>query len=284
MTHSTFAQPLPDALKPMMSAGFRLESEGAKPFELVQPVPAGALSASAGDIARFMIAHLQNGRFEDKQILKPETAELMHSRQFGLDPQMNGMALGFYEESGNGHRIIGHGGDTMYFHSDLHLIPDANLGFFVSYNSEGRNDISPRAPLATIFGSLLSSADAGIPHVPTAVQDAKAASGSYISSRRSQTNVLRILSWFEVDQARPGPEGTVIVDSRKGLNGKPRRWYDTGSQLYQDRDGKRHIAFRADGAGRMQMLTDFPAAVMQRVSWYQSKKFNYAVLGGCCWC
>ena len=281
MTHSTFAQPLPDALKPMMSAGFRLESEGAKPFELVQPVPAGALSSSAGDIARFMIAHLQNGRFEDKQILKPETAQLMHSRQFGLDPQMNGMALGFYEESGNGHRIIGHGGDTMYFHSDLHLIPDANLGFFVSYNSEGRNDISPRGPLWQQFlDRYYPVPSVEIPHVATAVQDARAASGSYISSRRSQTNVLKILSWFDVDQARPGPEGTVIVDSRKGLNGKPRRWYDTGSQLYQDRDGKRHIAFRADGAGRMQMLTDFPAAVMQRVPWYQSKKFNYALLGG----
>ena len=245
MTHSTFAQPLPDALKPMMSAGFRLESEGAKPFELVQPVPAGALSASAGDIARFMIAHLQNGRFEDKQILKPETAQLMHSRQFGLDPQMNGMALGFYEESGNGHRIIGHGGDTMYFHSDLHLIPDANLGFFVSYNSEGRNDISPRGPLWQQFlDRYYPVPPVEIPHVATAVQDAKAASGSYISSRRSQTNVLRILSWLGVDQARPGPDGTVIVDSRKGLNGKPRRWYDTGSQLYQDRDGKRHIAFQ----------------------------------------
>ncbi len=72
----------------------------------------------------------------------------------------------------------------------------------------------------------------------------------------------------------------MIVDSRKGLNGKPRRWYDTGSLLYQDRDGKRHIAFRTDGAGRMQMLTDFPAVVMQRVPWYQSKKFNYGILGG----
>src|SRR6266705_3626880 len=30
---------------------------------------------------------------------------------------MNGMALGFYEETTNGHRIIGHAGDTQYLHS-----------------------------------------------------------------------------------------------------------------------------------------------------------------------
>lgn len=281
MTHSSFAQPLPDALKTMMSAGFRLESDGAKPFEFVQPAPAGALSASAGDIARFMIAHLQDGRFEDKQILKPETAQLMHSRQFGLDPQMNGMALGFYEESQNGHRIIGHGGDTVYFHSDLHLILDANVGLFVSYNSEGRSDTPPRDPLWQQFlDRYFPVPTPPLPHVPTAVQDARSASGSYISSRRSQTNILRILTWLGVDEAKPGPDGTVIVDSRKGLNGKPRRWYDTGSLLYQDRDGKRHIAFRQDSSGRMQLLTDFPAAVGQRVPWYQSKKFNYGLLGG----
>jgi hypothetical protein len=279
MTHSTFLQPLPEPLKPLMSAGFRRESEGAKPFEFVQPVSAGALSAPASDIARFMIAHLQDGRFEDKRILKPETVQMMHSRQFGLDPQMNGMALGFYEESSNGHRIIGHGGDTMYFHSDLHLMPDANLGFFVSYNSEGRNEISPRGPLWQQFLDRYFPVPRGdLPHVATASQDARAAAGSYVSSRRSQTNVLRALNWLGIDQAKPGPEGTVIVDSRLGLNGKPRRWYDTGSLLYQDRDGNRHIAFRTDNAGRMQMLFDFPAVVYQRVPWYQSKKFNYTAL------
>ena len=57
------------------------------------------------------------------------------------------MALGFYEESRNGHRIIGHGGDTNWFHSDLHLIPDANVGFFVSYNSGGNGKGSGRTLL-----------------------------------------------------------------------------------------------------------------------------------------
>src|SRR5579871_4572227 len=40
MTRATFVQPLPDPLKPMMSNGYAVASEDAKPFELVPPEPA----------------------------------------------------------------------------------------------------------------------------------------------------------------------------------------------------------------------------------------------------
>jgi hypothetical protein len=35
-------------------------------------------------------------------------------------------------------RIIAHGGDTVYFHSDMILIPEAHFGYFLSYNSLGK--------------------------------------------------------------------------------------------------------------------------------------------------
>jgi len=90
---------------------------------------------------------LQDGRLASAQILKPETAKLMHTRQFGADPRLNGMALGFYEESRNGHRIIGHGGDTVYFHSDLHLILDANHRFLCFVQQRGKGEVSTRTIL-----------------------------------------------------------------------------------------------------------------------------------------
>jgi CubicO group peptidase (beta-lactamase class C family) len=107
MVNATFRQPLPDALKPLMSNGYRLASSDAKTFEFVQVAPAGSLSASAESMTHFMIAHLQNGRYGSVQILKPETAVQMHQRQQGWPASMDAMALGFYEESRNGQRIIG---------------------------------------------------------------------------------------------------------------------------------------------------------------------------------
>jgi len=108
-------------------------------------------------MTHFMIAHLQNGRYGSVQILKPETAVQMHQRQPGWPASMDAMALGFYEESRNGQRIIGHGGDTQWFHSDLHLLLDANVGFFVSYNSAGKDEVSPRGGVVRqIHGPLFS--------------------------------------------------------------------------------------------------------------------------------
>ena len=121
-----------------MAGGYRLGSDPSEPFEVINPFPAGSLSSSATDMAQFMMAHLENGQLGDAHILKPETVGLMHSRLFALDDAANAMCYGFYEESRNGHRIIGHGGDTVYFHSDLHLVLDQKLGFFVSYNSLGK--------------------------------------------------------------------------------------------------------------------------------------------------
>jgi CubicO group peptidase (beta-lactamase class C family) len=149
MTRATFVQPLPESLKALVSNGYNLASEDAKPFELIPPAPApdGSLSVVGTDMAAFMIAHLQNGRYGDARILQPQTAEMMHSRQFGMDPAVNAMALGFYEENRNQLHIIGHGGDLSYFHSDMHLVLDKGVGFFVSYNSSGKGDFDVRSAL-----------------------------------------------------------------------------------------------------------------------------------------
>ena len=53
-------------------------------------------------------------------------------------PAVNRMLLGFYETNRNGHRAIAHGGDTFWFHSDLHLFIDDGIGIFISMNSPGK--------------------------------------------------------------------------------------------------------------------------------------------------
>ena len=55
------------------------------------------------DMAKFMIAHLQNGQYDGQQILSRETAQLMHSRANSPFPAGDGMAHGFYETNINGH-------------------------------------------------------------------------------------------------------------------------------------------------------------------------------------
>ena len=280
MAHTSFRQPLPDALKPLLSNGYNVASKPAKPFEVVQPWPAGSSSVSANDITRFMIAHLQDGQFESVQILRPETAQLMHSRQFENNPRLNGMALGFYEETRNGHRIIGHGGDTICFHSDLHLIPDAGLGFFISYNSAGKGEISPRS---AVWNQFL---DRYFPYTPPAAtmvpnsEDVRMVSGDYIISRRSQTTILSLLTLLGELKVSQNTDGTISASAFKELSGQPKHFREIAPLLFREVNGQSLLGFKRDDSGRLVMAIDFPFMVFQKARWFESSLFNMIILIG----
>jgi CubicO group peptidase (beta-lactamase class C family) len=61
MRHATFRQPVPARLRADMAKGYDLGSGAAEPFEIVSVAPAGSSSISGADMAKFMIAHLDNG-------------------------------------------------------------------------------------------------------------------------------------------------------------------------------------------------------------------------------
>jgi CubicO group peptidase (beta-lactamase class C family) len=280
MDHSTFRQPLPPTLAPFMSSGYQLASDEAKPFEVVVPFPAGSLSSTAADMARFMIAHLQGGQLGNTHILRPDTAQLMHSRLFALDPAANAMAYGFYEESRNGHRIIGHGGDTLYFHSDLHLIPDAGVGFFVSHNSLGDGKELPRTTLWTMFlDRYFASTAPATPTVPSAKEDANAASGAYVLSRRSENSFLKVATLIEQLNVSAVEDGIIEVDHLTGPNGKPKRWRAVGDMTFLETNGTDKLIFKPDQNGRMQVILPYPFFVGQRVGLLEHTKILLAVLG-----
>lgn len=282
MTHSTFAQPLPPELKPLMSQGYQQASEAPKEFELVQAYPAGSLASSADDMTHFMIAHLQDGQYGGASILQPQTAQLMHARAFTNVTDMNAMALGFYEESRNGHRIIGHGGDTNWFHSDLHLILDANVGFFVSYNSAGRAEGEPRNELWRKFLDRYFPYQApAAASLASAARDAHSLTGTYITSRRDQTNVFSVFSLLDEMVVAAKPDGTLTVDQLKDFAGQPKRWQEIAPLEYRQIDGQDRLAFQKDGSGRLRLITDFPAIIYLRAHWYENRMVNEIVLIAC---
>jgi len=279
MTHSTFRQPLPDSLKPLMSKGYDVASEPAKPFEYVEAAPAGSSSVTAADISLFMIAHLQEGEFQGVRILRPETARLMHSRQFENLPGMNAMGLGFYEETRNGHRIIGHGGDTQYFHSDLHLIPDMGVGFFISYNSAGKGEVSAReAVWHNFLDRYFPHPTVAGPQVANAAQDARSLTGRYIVSRRSETTILNVLTAVGESKISANSDGTISVDDLKDLNGEPKKFREIGPLMFREVNGQDQIAFKRDNSDNLLLVIDFPFMVFEKALWYQNSMLNLPLI------
>ena len=282
MMHATFRQPLPEALKPFMSNGYLLGSGEPKPFEFVQVAPAGSLSASAVDMTHFMIMHLQNGRYGDVQILQPETAVEMHARQAGWPSAMNAMALGFYEQSRNGQRLIGHGGDTVSFHSNLHLMLDSGAGLFVSYNSRGRAEIDPRGSLFDKFmDRYFPGAPPYDPALAAAAQDAPSVAGTYEISRRFETNVLAVTTVLGETKVSVNPkDNTISVAEFKGLNQQPLHFREISPMVFREVNGHTKIAFVNDPMGRRVAYIDYPFMVFQQVNNTLDKQIvNYVIMG-----
>ncbi len=279
MKRTTFVQPLPDDLKSLMSLGYRKASEKPQPFEFVEAFPAGSVATTAKDMANFMIAHLQDGKFADKQILRPETAKLMHTRTFGSDDRLNGMALGFYEESRNGKRIIGHGGDTELFHSDLHLVLAENVGLFVSYNSAGKGEVSGRGIL---FDKFLDRYFPYTPPGPQKIENAKAdaasIAGLYKSSRRFESSFLKLFTLFGQMKVVPNEDGTISLDALKAPSGALRKFEEIEPFHYREVHGQDELAFRKDSGGRWQFQVEIPVFIFQQTGLVENKYFNLVIL------
>lgn len=243
MERSSFRQPLPEALQPLVSQVYDRASGEAQPYEIVIPAPAGSLATTGADMGRLMIAHLEGGR----GLMRPSTASLMHDTVTRLVPPLNGMALGFYEQEVNGRRAIGHGGDTEYSHAQLMLFPSEGVGLFVALNSNG----APGAASAIRASLLQEFADRYLPAPPqdqervdgeTAAAHAAQMVGRYAPSRGSPTNFLSILNLVEPMQVGVDPDGALTVPSVTGLADQPQQWIETEPYVWSNAAGDGRIA------------------------------------------
>ncbi|MBL7850447.1 MAG: beta-lactamase family protein [Cyclobacteriaceae bacterium] len=138
MKNTTLRQPLPADFKSRMSKGYQYSpgNFAEKSFEFVPLYPAGSASTTATDMVLFMRALLENGSLNGAKILDSATLAMMKTPAHRHDPAVNPMRHGFMDLSRGGIEVIGHGGDTFWFHSVMALFPQHNVGFFVSFNTD----------------------------------------------------------------------------------------------------------------------------------------------------
>ena len=259
MAHSTFIQPLPANLRPLMSKSYEYPSDQPKPYEVIPMAPAGALASSGADMGKFMIAQLANGG----PLLNPATAQLMHGRQWNAYSALPGMALGFYHEDRNGLNIIGHGGDTIFMHSDLHLFLDKNVGLFMSMNSAGKNSaVHPlREQLFEDFTDRYFPAPpANLPTTNTALAHGQAMSGHYVSSRAGAFSFMRLLALLGETSVSTDKNGILTASSVTDPSGAPRHWREVGPWIWQEVNGTDKLQAIVDGNGHVQMFSITPYA------------------------
>jgi CubicO group peptidase (beta-lactamase class C family) len=97
--------------------------------------PSGAMYASASDMANFLIMQLNNGEFHGQSILNAANVQSMHTPQYSAGDHLLWVGFGFLGNMRHGAVTLEHGGYLPGFHSFISMMPERNLGLFISLTS-----------------------------------------------------------------------------------------------------------------------------------------------------
>jgi CubicO group peptidase (beta-lactamase class C family) len=284
MDHSTFLQPLPSGMNQNAAVGYDIDDKGvphAGSFEFIQVQPAGALSATATDVAHFMIAHLQNGQFGDERILQPESSQDMRQQYYAFNPQLPGMTRGFAEAYRNHIHFVFHPGSLERSSSLLALLPEQNVGIFMTFNSY----ISTPPRLALVNTLLDRYYPAPTPPVvsPPADFSQRAASftGSYLTSRRAETNIEKLTAPLYQVSVVSNSDNTLTIDAFRDREGAPIHWVEVSPLVFQEVGGQSLLAFSTDTQDKVTAMFygDQPILIFQKLTWYENPQVHLAGLG-----
>nr|WP_226545902.1 serine hydrolase [Bacillus thuringiensis] len=138
MHNSSFV--MTNFIKEKLATGYDANGN-AIPFYQTRPtdMPQGSMFSTGSDVANFMIAQLNDGKFKNNHILQKETVEDMQKTKFALHPKYPNMTYGFEffsPQSHNGQYVFGKGGNIPGFSSLMWLIPEHKIGVFVVTNKD----------------------------------------------------------------------------------------------------------------------------------------------------
>lgn len=131
-----------------LATGYEYSKEaGYRPLEFVwfNTYPASDINSTATDMARFMIALLEGGRYGENRIVSERTSREMLRQQHTNHPRLPGWSYGLQESRKlNNQRGIEHGGSMDDGYSSfMYLLPDHHLGIFTACTREttGLHDV-----------------------------------------------------------------------------------------------------------------------------------------------
>jgi CubicO group peptidase (beta-lactamase class C family) len=221
MSHSTFAQPLPADLAPMVAKPYRRSDKPAiVPFETII-APAGGLSATADDMGRFLRMLMNGGELDGVRILPKARLDEMMTPQSSSPAGYLGLV--FFGKKIAGRDTIGHDGETMAFFSHLDMFPGEGVGIFVSRDGIGEIKTGREIPnIAAAIARRFLGGEPANTQTPPASDEANIA-GIYHLSRRAESTLVRLRdlaseSLIKMDSDGNARAGTSILLRHVGRN------------------------------------------------------------------
>jgi CubicO group peptidase (beta-lactamase class C family) len=280
MDRSTFRYPIPSYMASDLAVGYVALPSGKHwpaPVHYSNVVPAGPLYATATDVASFMIAHLQDGRYEDGRILQADTAREMHRQHFTNHERLPGMAYGFMEHLENKRRALWHTGSCNAFHSLIYLMPDEGVGLFMSANVLDRR-ISHDLIEMFMDRFYPPVGESSVLQPPRDLRDgAVRFTGAYRVNKHARLTPEKLSQLGRDARVTADGNGTLAVH----LAGQTTKWTEIQPSVFRRVDGEEYLAFEEDTRHRivLMFLGSVPYAAYEKLSWYETSLVHLTLLG-----
>ncbi|GGF95910.1 hypothetical protein GCM10010912_46000 [Paenibacillus albidus] len=115
--------------------GEKIPMDGTMPTEK----PEGGIISTADDMAKYLLMHLNKGKYDGKEIVSQKSIEQMHTYQFFADKTIPITTIGFegyFPEKMNGQHVILKGGNVTGHSSLIVILPEKNTAFYLSNNDD----------------------------------------------------------------------------------------------------------------------------------------------------
>ncbi len=157
--------------------------------------PAGSMFSNVQDLARFVLAFLDGGKADGKQVLPAELVSTLSSRHADIPGSAGGYGYGLSISRERGVTFVQHGGSRAGYGSSISMVPDQNFGVIIVANRSGSSLPKTSAAIVEMFLDLeAKKKDASELHALTAADLSRYAgiyaNGAQRISLRAEEGVL----------------------------------------------------------------------------------------------
>jgi hypothetical protein len=287
MESSTYAQPLPPEIYGNLAVGYGWNHSklgyDVVPHDFVRMSPGVALVTNGEDMGRYMRALLGGGSLDGNQIFGNEALTMLLERQASAHPFSRGRSYAFTELTLSGRKVLYHDGNGIGFMSRMVLMPEQDLGIFISVNHrnlyKGLSLTEAAAMVRNLSVEILENfvpeSEVESPQVqplPDRADHIKRYTGHYQAAHISRGDFLKLEGMLDNVDVKGNGDGTLSIGSGVYVEVEPLVFQSVESPGF-------FVIFVENAAGKVEFLTFGGTGSYQRVPWYQSLNFQLVLLG-----
>jgi hypothetical protein len=253
------------------------------PHDFVRRSPGVALVTTGDYMGAFMRVLLNGGTLDGKQIVADESITMLLERQASAHPFSRGRSYAFTELTLAGRNVLYHDGNGIGFMSRIVLMPEQDLGIFISVNHRNLDRglslteaaVMVRNLSAEILENFVPETEIEIPQaqpLPDRADHIDRFTGHYQIAKRSRNDFFKLEALLDNVDVKDNGDGSLSIGSGIYVEVEPLVFQSVESP-------GSFVIFVENPAGEVEFLTFGGTGSYQNVPWYQSVNSQILLVG-----